>query len=153
LNNRFLSDYGLSRYATTGGRNNPEYEKWYRSAERYCREEAGLPTGIAPTVVDASDPENTLLILTTAGLVKIVLLSQGAPQHVENIKRFAREKYYDNRPFALSDLSEAGFQIHIRQKKRRAAGWHGPRASRRWAGGSENHLPTTGVRLTRRDTG
>ncbi len=46
-----------------------------------------------------SDPENTLIIETTKGRVVIELLPDLAPQHVERIKKLAREGFYDGVPF------------------------------------------------------
>jgi peptidylprolyl isomerase len=47
----------------------------------------------------ATDPENTLIIETTQGTVKIALRPDLAPKHVERIKQLAREKFYDGIPF------------------------------------------------------
>jgi peptidylprolyl isomerase len=46
-----------------------------------------------------SDPENTLIIETTKGNVVIQLRPDLAPQHVERIKKLAREGFYDGIPF------------------------------------------------------
>jgi cyclophilin family peptidyl-prolyl cis-trans isomerase len=46
-----------------------------------------------------ADPENTLIIETTKGRVVIELLPDLAPQHVERIKKLAREGFYDGVPF------------------------------------------------------
>jgi peptidylprolyl isomerase len=43
----------------------------------------------------ATDPENTLIIETTQGTVKIAMRPDLAPKHVERIKQLAREKFYD----------------------------------------------------------
>ncbi|MEM6696504.1 MAG: peptidylprolyl isomerase [Pseudomonadota bacterium] len=42
------------------------------------------------------DPENTILITLTGGVVAIELLPDIAPQHCERIKELAREGAYDN---------------------------------------------------------
>jgi cyclophilin family peptidyl-prolyl cis-trans isomerase len=47
----------------------------------------------------ATDPENTLIIETTKGRVVIELLPDLAPEHVERIKKLAREGFYDGIPF------------------------------------------------------
>jgi len=47
----------------------------------------------------ASDPENTLIIETTKGRVVIQLRPDLAPNHVERIKKLAREGFYDGVPF------------------------------------------------------
>ena len=44
----------------------------------------------------AADPENTLIIKLKIGEVKIELLPEVAPKHVEQIKRLARDGAYDN---------------------------------------------------------
>ena len=46
-----------------------------------------------------SDPQNTLKLDTTKGMVTIQLRPDLAPKHVERIKLLAREKFYDNAPF------------------------------------------------------
>jgi cyclophilin family peptidyl-prolyl cis-trans isomerase len=43
----------------------------------------------------ANDPENTLLLETTKGSVKIALRPDLAPNHVARIKELAREGFYD----------------------------------------------------------
>jgi cyclophilin family peptidyl-prolyl cis-trans isomerase len=45
------------------------------------------------------DPENTLIIDTTKGRVVIALRPDLAPQHVERIKKLAREGFYDGIAF------------------------------------------------------
>jgi peptidylprolyl isomerase len=47
----------------------------------------------------ATDPENTLIIETTQGPVKIGLRPDLAPNHVARIKELAREGFYDGTPF------------------------------------------------------
>lgn len=42
-----------------------------------------------------ADPENTLVIETTKGRVVIAMRPDLAPNHVEHIKRLAREGFYD----------------------------------------------------------
>lgn len=42
-----------------------------------------------------ADPENTLHLETTKGRIVIELRPDLAPQHVERIKKLAREKFYD----------------------------------------------------------
>ncbi|MGI9478040.1 MAG: peptidylprolyl isomerase [Hyphomicrobiaceae bacterium] len=42
-----------------------------------------------------ADPENTLIIETTKGRVVIEMRPDLAPQHVERIKKLARENFYD----------------------------------------------------------
>ena len=46
-------------------------------------------------MADYKDPENTLLIETTKGLVVIEMRPDLAPNHVEHIKKLAREGKYD----------------------------------------------------------
>ncbi|HEV7278042.1 MAG TPA: peptidylprolyl isomerase [Devosiaceae bacterium] len=46
-------------------------------------------------MADYEDPENTLLIETTKGPVVIAMRPDLAPNHVEHIKRLAREGFYD----------------------------------------------------------
>ncbi len=46
-------------------------------------------------MADYKDPENTLIIETTKGRVVIELRPDLAPNHVEHIKKLAREKFYD----------------------------------------------------------
>lgn len=43
----------------------------------------------------ANDPENTLILETTQGTVKIALRPDLAPKHVARIKELARDKFYD----------------------------------------------------------
>lgn len=42
-----------------------------------------------------TDPENTLLIKLPDGLVRIAMRPDKAPQHVERVKRLARDGFYD----------------------------------------------------------
>jgi peptidylprolyl isomerase len=46
-------------------------------------------------MADYKDPENTLLIETTKGLVVIEMRPDLAPNHVAHIKKLAREGFYD----------------------------------------------------------
>jgi peptidylprolyl isomerase len=46
-----------------------------------------------------SDPENTLVLETTKGTVKIEMRPDLAPGHVARIKELAREGFYNNVPF------------------------------------------------------
>ncbi|HEX2217077.1 MAG TPA: peptidylprolyl isomerase [Xanthobacteraceae bacterium] len=46
-----------------------------------------------------ADPQNTIRMETTKGVVTFVLRADVAPKHAERIKLLAREKFYDNAPF------------------------------------------------------
>ena len=46
-------------------------------------------------MADYKDPENTLLIETTTGLVVVEMRPDLAPNHVAHIKKLAREGFYD----------------------------------------------------------
>ena len=46
-------------------------------------------------MADIKDPENTLIVETTQGVVIIEMRPDLAPQHVERIKKLAREGFYD----------------------------------------------------------
>ena len=46
-------------------------------------------------MADYADPENTLIIETTKGRVVIEMRPDLAPNHVEHIKKLAREHFYD----------------------------------------------------------
>ena len=46
-------------------------------------------------MADINDPENTLIVETTQGVVIIEMRPDLAPQHVERIKKLAREGFYD----------------------------------------------------------
>ena len=50
-------------------------------------------------MADIKDPENTLIVETTQGVVIIEMLPDLAPQHVERIKKLAREGFYDGIAF------------------------------------------------------
>ena len=54
-------------------------------------EQVELPSGI--------DPENTLILDTTAGRIIIKLRNDVAPGHAERLKQLAREQFYNNVPF------------------------------------------------------
>jgi peptidylprolyl isomerase len=61
---------------------------------------AALAAALIATPASAqSDPQNTLKLDTTKGVVTIQLRPDLAPKHVERIKLLAREKFYDNAPF------------------------------------------------------
>ncbi|MBC6981200.1 peptidylprolyl isomerase [Caulobacter sp. 17J80-11] len=55
------------------------------------------PAEVAPSAADwrALDPDNTLVIDTTKGRIVVELTPAAAPQHVERIKKLAREGFYD----------------------------------------------------------
>jgi peptidylprolyl isomerase len=46
-----------------------------------------------------NDPQNTIRMETTKGVVTIALRPDLAPKHAERIKTLARDKFYDNAPF------------------------------------------------------
>jgi cyclophilin family peptidyl-prolyl cis-trans isomerase len=46
-------------------------------------------------MAEASDPENTILLETSKGMVTIALRPDLAPNHVTRIKELAREGFYD----------------------------------------------------------
>ena len=50
-------------------------------------------------MADYADPENTLVIETTKGRVVIAMRPDLAPNHVDHIKKLAREGFYDNIAF------------------------------------------------------
>jgi peptidylprolyl isomerase len=52
---------------------------------------AALPAG--------ADPNNTLILETTPGVIFIELDTDVAPQHAERMKLLARESFYDDVPF------------------------------------------------------
>ncbi|WP_198368608.1 peptidylprolyl isomerase [Roseomonas rosulenta] len=60
-----------------------------------CAPDAPAQTTPAP----APDPENILVLQLPAGEVRIQLLPELAPQHVERIKTLTRRGFYDNTPF------------------------------------------------------
>ncbi len=53
----------------------------------------------AAASAQTADPQNTVRLDTTKGMVVIALRPDLAPKHVERIKLLAREKFYDNAPF------------------------------------------------------
>ncbi len=55
--------------------------------------------GAAPGDWRIPDPENTLVIETTRGMIVVELYPQFAPQGVERVKRLAREGVYDGLEF------------------------------------------------------
>ncbi len=55
------------------------------------KNEASLPAG--------ADPQNTLILETTPGLIYIELDIDVAPKHAERLKQLAREGYYNDVPF------------------------------------------------------
>jgi len=60
-----------------------------------CAQDAPAQTTPAP----APDPENILVLQLPAGEVRIQLLPDLAPRHVERIKVLTRRGFYDNTPF------------------------------------------------------
>lgn len=58
---------------------------------------AVLATG--PAAAQKPDADNIVTLETTKGRIVIALRADLAPNHVERIKRLAREKFYDNAPF------------------------------------------------------
>lgn len=56
-------------------------------------------SSLLPAHGQAPDPQNTIRMETTKGMVTIVLRADLAPKHAERIKTLAREKFYDNAPF------------------------------------------------------
>jgi len=53
----------------------------------------------APARAEDADPENTLYLDLKQGRVEIKLLPEVAPKHVAQIKKLAREGFYDGTPF------------------------------------------------------
>jgi peptidylprolyl isomerase len=61
---------------------------------------ASFDAAAAPSWLPAElDPENTLVLLTTHGTVLVTLRPDLAPNHVEQVKRLARARFYDGTPF------------------------------------------------------
>jgi peptidylprolyl isomerase len=58
--------------------------------------ESKIPAGSLPP---GADPENTLIIETTPGVIFIELDTEVAPKHAERLKQLAREGFYDDVPF------------------------------------------------------
>ena len=54
------------------------------------------PANTADAQTDVVDPENQLVLELTTGTVKIQMLPEKAPKHVERIKKLAKEDFYDN---------------------------------------------------------
>ena len=55
--------------------------------------------GIAAPLPAGSDPQNTLILETTPGVIFIELDTDVAPKHAERLKQLAREGFYDDVPF------------------------------------------------------
>lgn len=89
----------------------PSFAEWTERTKRYCIDEARLPPETPAAKVVANDPENTLLILTTAGLIKIALLPNAFPRHIAGLKELVRNKYYDDRSFAFNDIKTDSIAI------------------------------------------
>jgi len=53
----------------------------------------------AQSLPSGADPDNTLILETTPGLIYIELDTDVAPQHAERLKQLAREGFYDDVPF------------------------------------------------------
>jgi peptidylprolyl isomerase len=56
-------------------------------------------TNAAGSLPAGADPDNTLIIETTPGLIYIELDIDVAPRHAERLKQLAREGFYDDVPF------------------------------------------------------
>ncbi|MGH6671881.1 MAG: peptidylprolyl isomerase [Xanthobacteraceae bacterium] len=54
---------------------------------------------IAGSLPAGADPNNTLFVETTPGVIYIELDADNAPKHAERIKQLAREGFYDDVPF------------------------------------------------------
>ncbi len=52
-----------------------------------------------PAAAQSGDPENTLIVETTAGSFVIQLRPDLAPQHVARVKELTREGFYNGTPF------------------------------------------------------
>ena len=59
----------------------------------------GLSLLSAPGHAQTADPQNTIRMETSKGLVTIALRPDLAPKHAERIKTLVRDKFYDNAPF------------------------------------------------------
>ena len=55
--------------------------------------------GIAAPLPAGADPQNTLVLETTPGVIFIELDTDIAPKHAERLKQLAREGFYDDVPF------------------------------------------------------
>lgn len=53
----------------------------------------------ATSLPPGADPDNTLILETTPGLIFIELDADVAPKHAERLKQLAREGFYDDVPF------------------------------------------------------
>ena len=53
----------------------------------------------APGHAQTADPQNTIRMETSKGMVTIALRPDLAPKHAERIKTLVRDKFYDNVPF------------------------------------------------------
>jgi peptidylprolyl isomerase len=60
---------------------------------------APVPPASAQPLPAGLDPQNTLILDTTAGRIVIKLRTDVAPLHAERLKELAREHFYDNVPF------------------------------------------------------
>jgi peptidylprolyl isomerase len=54
---------------------------------------------IVEVLPPGADPENTLILETTPGLIYIELDTDVAPKHAERLKQLAREGFYNDVPF------------------------------------------------------
>ncbi len=52
-----------------------------------------------PAAAQGNDPQNTIRMETTKGVVTFRLRADLAPKHAERIKQLTRDKFYDNAPF------------------------------------------------------
>jgi peptidylprolyl isomerase len=57
------------------------------------------PSNAATSLPPGADPNNTLILETTPGLIFIELDTDIAPNHAERLKRLARDGFYDDVPF------------------------------------------------------
>jgi peptidylprolyl isomerase len=57
------------------------------------------PKSTAAALPPGADPENTLILQTTPGVIFIELDTDLAPGHAERLKLLAREGFYDDVPF------------------------------------------------------
>lgn len=54
---------------------------------------------VAGSLPPGADPDNTLVLHTTPGVIFIELDTDVAPKHAERLKQLAREGFYDDVPF------------------------------------------------------
>jgi peptidylprolyl isomerase len=54
---------------------------------------------VATLLPPGADPDNTLILETTPGVIVIELDTDVAPKHAERLKQLAREGFYDDVPF------------------------------------------------------